>query len=1298
MTVSSYLISENKVDLESFQNYYAGLEVLRKLESDNVQTAPNPLTNLNWNVDELVSYIEGDEQKRRHREEKDPHEKTKPSHGKKEFSPEHHDSKEKIPPYCISNMTMHRLTTNPESSDIVVGEITPDMEKDFTVVERRKHRRSYRKDDENDEVEDQKVEDSIVANGSTELASVDSESKEIVPDSAYEVAEIVDGQQISPQAIFSDSKLDIVLEIPQKTPVASEIPKAIENSSESVNIPNVDDSFSYLISENKVDLESFQNYNAGLEVLRKLESDNIQTAPNPLTNLNWNVDELVSYIEGDEQKKRHREEKDHHEKTKPSHGKKEFSQEHHDSKEKIPPYCISNMTMHRLTTNPDSSDDVVSEITPDMEKDFTVVERRKHRRSYRKDDENDEVEDQKVEEKIVANCSAVLASVDMESKEIVPSSENEVTEIVDDQKLSTQATFSESKLDIVKKIPQKSSVSTEIPTGVENSSEPINIPKLYDSSSYLISENKVDLESFQNYYAGLEVLRKLESDSVQTAPNPLTNLNWNVDELVSYIEGDEQKRRHREEKDHHEKTKPSHGKKEFSPEHHNSTDKIPPYCISNMTMHRLTTNPESSDIVVGEITPDMEKDFTIVERRKHRHSYRRDEESEEEHNQKVEETTVTNSENPNVSVINITPEIEKNSAVFERRHLSSNREIDECKNIEDQLVEETVSIWATESTSIKSGHIFSGSTIEDNLSAVDSSSLTTVLTQEKFVSEFSPPSTDHVVLKLTRLSPSKFIPDNEEIPIPFSSDSLGIDRVVEQIIKINSNRFDLDGSADLSASFTNKSDPEASDSSKLAQKSNEHIFEAGHQMLNPALGQPRSVMIASLHGDTSSRNVASQETCSFSEESLLHSSVKQESEAVSIESCSEMLASEEISDAPGKTISESYASVDIKNVQISDAFSCCEASHSFEATAHFAQDSELNDLISSSVNSGLPDNQLQGSNESEVGVHSPSVETLKQELVSELDEIGAREQMDICENRLEDELKFMVLENSNKELHIDSLVVDALQASVEQSTSLGYESLTDLQPSVKQPESLDSESDNIRKPGIQQESLGYESYIDQLSSIVQSESLVYESVTDQQQLCLRQPETLCSESVNDRQPVMEQSESSGSNKDRQQSSEKQNKTISSNDELCVSFDQQTKISIVKVTKVVASESRIELQEKQIITDATNESTVADESKQDVQVISLHEKQHSTKALKNTENIENPEENQEFAESVDDSLFVQAANLSLGEMKDLNKLESEIEQLITEVTTKETHFSTETKDKSELHLKSSVTGEEVVDRK
>ena len=139
---------------------------------------------------------------------------------RKEFSPEHHDSKEKIPPYCISNMTMHRLTTNPESSDIVVGEITPDMEKDFTVVERRKHRRSYRNDDEIDEVEDQKVEDSIVANCSTELASVDTESKEIVPYSAYEVAEIIDGQQISSQVTFSDSKLDIVREISQKTPVS----------------------------------------------------------------------------------------------------------------------------------------------------------------------------------------------------------------------------------------------------------------------------------------------------------------------------------------------------------------------------------------------------------------------------------------------------------------------------------------------------------------------------------------------------------------------------------------------------------------------------------------------------------------------------------------------------------------------------------------------------------------------------------------------------------------------------------------------------------------------------------------------------------------------------------------------------------------------------------------------------------------------------------------------------------------------------------------------------------------------
>ena len=72
-----------------------------------------------------------------------------------------------------------------------------------------------------------------------------------------------------------------------------------------------------------------------------------------------------------------------------------------------------------------------------MEKDFTVVERRKHRRSYRKDDENDEVEDQKVEENIIANCSAVLASVDTESKEMVPSSENEVTEIADDQQLFT---------------------------------------------------------------------------------------------------------------------------------------------------------------------------------------------------------------------------------------------------------------------------------------------------------------------------------------------------------------------------------------------------------------------------------------------------------------------------------------------------------------------------------------------------------------------------------------------------------------------------------------------------------------------------------------------------------------------------------------------------------------------------------------------------------------------------------------------------------------------------------------------
>ena len=114
------MISENQVDLESFQNYNAGLELLRKSEGENVNIAPNPLTNLNWNVDELVSYIEGDEQKRRHREEKDHHKKTKSSHGKKEFSPDHQDSKEKIPPYCISNMTMHRLTTNPESSDIVV--------------------------------------------------------------------------------------------------------------------------------------------------------------------------------------------------------------------------------------------------------------------------------------------------------------------------------------------------------------------------------------------------------------------------------------------------------------------------------------------------------------------------------------------------------------------------------------------------------------------------------------------------------------------------------------------------------------------------------------------------------------------------------------------------------------------------------------------------------------------------------------------------------------------------------------------------------------------------------------------------------------------------------------------------------------------------------------------------------------------------------------------------------------------------------------------------------------------------
>ncbi|ESO02900.1 hypothetical protein HELRODRAFT_174352 [Helobdella robusta] len=561
-------IENSKADIDTNEFvescYTEGLDVLSRMDMGFKGIHEN-------NVDVLLRFVEGDKKKvsetfskefaLAHKEESKP--KTKEL--KKKTSQVANEDVLKIPPYSISYMSMHNVLLHPEHENKEIEIIEDD--RDFTVVERKRHAKSKLQDEDESPTSSKNSESLLESRKPTDDLSVE-ESKVEIKNSVYEESTIlkVDTKYLE-HTVVEDFPVISKMFSNDKTPLESSrtnvvVEKRIENSKADID-PN----------------EFVEScYTEGLDVLSRMDMGFKGIHEN-------NVDVLLRFVEGDKKKVSETFSKEFTlAKPKTKELKKKTSQVANEDVLKIPPYSISHMSMHNVLLHPEHENKEIEIIEDD--RDFTVVERKRHAKSKLQDEDESPTS--------IKNSESLLASRKPTDDLSVEESKVEIKNSVYEESTTLKVDTKYLEHTVVKDSPIISKMFSNDKTPLESSRTNVVVEKRIENSKADIDPNEF-VESC--YTVGLDVLRRMDMGFKGIHEN-------NVDVLLRFVEGDKKK-------------------KKTSQVANEDVLKIPPYSISHMSMHNVLLHPEHENKEIEIIEDD--RDFTVVERKRHAKSKLQDE-------------------------------------------------------------------------------------------------------------------------------------------------------------------------------------------------------------------------------------------------------------------------------------------------------------------------------------------------------------------------------------------------------------------------------------------------------------------------------------------------------------------------------------------------------------------------------------------------------------------------------------------------------------------------------------------------